>query len=77
MKQFPVIFKNESIEFVKECYLMRFKISTDVPNRNIDATNQIFHRKCNEVRCDFSMLSSDIKSNLISTYCIDIYESQP
>ena len=49
-----------------------FKISTDVLNRNIDATIQTFYRKCNEVRFDFSMLSSDIKSKLISTYCMDL-----
>ena len=36
MKKCPVIFKNESIEFVKECCLLGFKISTDVLNRNID-----------------------------------------
>ena len=42
MKQFPVIFKNESIEFVKECCLLGFKISTDVLNRNIAATIQTF-----------------------------------
>ena len=68
MKQFPVIFKNESIGFVKESCLLRIKISTDVLNRNIDAAIQTFHRKCNEVRFNFSMLSSDIKSKLISTY---------
>ena len=33
MKQFPVIIKNESIEFVKECCLLGFKISTDILNR--------------------------------------------
>ena len=76
MKQCPVIFKNESIEFVKECCLLGFKISTDVLNRNIDATIQTFYRKCNEVRFDFSMLSCDIKSKLISTYCMDLYGSQ-
>ena len=56
--------------------LLGFKISTDVLNRNIDATIQTFYRKCNEVRFDFSMLSSDIKSKLISTYCMDLYGSQ-
>ena len=29
-----------------------------------------------EARFDFSMLSSDIKSKLISTYCMDLYGSQ-
>ena len=76
MKQFPVIFKNESIEFVKECCLLGFKISTDILNRIIDATFQTFYRKCNEVRFDFSMLSSYIKSKLISTHCMDFYGSQ-
>ena len=76
MKQFPVMFKNESIEFVKECCLIGLKISTDIVNRNIDATIQTFYGKCNEVRFDFSMLSSNIKSKLISTYCMDLYGSQ-
>ena len=76
VKQFPVIFNNESIEFVKECCLLGFKISTDVLNRNIEATIQTFYRKCHEVRFDFSMLSSDIKSKLISTYCMDLCGSQ-
>ena len=37
---------------------------------------QAFYRKYNEVRFDFSMLSSDIKSKLISTYCLNLYGSQ-
>ena len=78
MKQFPAtsIFKNESIKFVKERCLLGFIISTDILNRNIDATIQTFYRKCNKVRFDLSMLSSDIKSKLISTYCTDLYGSQ-
>ena len=38
MKQLPVIFKNESIEFVKKCCVLGFKISTDILNKIIDAT---------------------------------------
>ena len=39
MKQFhAVIFKNESIECVKACCLLGFKIPTDILNINIDAT---------------------------------------
>ena len=48
------------LAFIKECCLLRFEISTDILNRNIDATIQTFYRKCNEVRFDFPMLSSDI-----------------
>ena len=76
MKQFPVIFKNESIEFVKDCCLLGFKISTDILNRNIDAKIQTFYRKCNEVQFDFSMFSSGIKSKLTFTYCMNLYGSQ-
>ena len=43
---------------------------------SIVATVQTFYRKCNEVRFDFSMLSSDIKSKLISTFCMELYGSQ-
>ena len=53
-----------------------FAVVTDVLNRNIDATSQTFYRKFNEVRFDFSMLSNDIKSKLISIYCMDLYGSQ-
>ena len=76
MKQLPIIFKYESIEFIKECCLLGFNISTDILIRNTDTTIQTFYRICNEVRFDFSMLSSDIKSKLISTYCMDLYGSQ-
>ena len=41
-------------------------------NRIIDSVIQIFWKKCNEVRFDFSMLSSDIKSKLIYTYCMEL-----
>ena len=64
------------LAFIKECCFLRFEISTDVLNRNIDATIQTFYRKCNEVQFDFPMLSSDIKSTLIFTYCMDLYGSQ-
>ena len=45
-----------------EYCLLGLKISTDIQNRNIEAAIQTFYRKCNEVRFDFSMLSSEIKS---------------
>ena len=31
-----------------------------------------FNRKCNEVRLDFSILNSDIKSKCISIFCMDV-----
>ena len=35
-----------------------------------------FNRKCNEVRLDFSILHSDIKSKPISIFCMDtVYET--
>ena len=73
MKQFPITYKSEHIESVTECCLLGLKLSTDIQNRNIEATIQTFYRKCNEVQFDFSMLSSDIESKLISPCGIDFY----
>ena len=49
MKQFPITYKSEHIESVTECCLLGLKLSTDIQNRNIEATIQTFYRKCNEV----------------------------
>ena len=43
IKQFPIIFKNRKIEFVKECCLLGLKISTDIQNSNIEAAIQTFY----------------------------------
>ena len=61
MKQFPVVYKMSPLNLFKNVVLQR----------NIDARIQTIYRKCNEVRFYFSMLSSDNKSILISTYCME------
>ena len=73
---FPVNFKNIQLTFVKECHLLGIYLSEDISNRNIEASIQTFYRKCNEVKFDFNLLSSDIKAKLISIYCMDLYGSQ-
>ena len=35
-----------------------------------------FNRKCNELRYDFKLLPSDVKSQLFSSFCLDAYGSQ-
>ena len=63
MKQFPVIFKNESIEFVKEFCLLGFKISTDILNRNIDATIQHFIKSVTKFDLTFLCYLATINQN--------------
>ena len=48
-------------------------IPRDILNRDIQSSINTFNRKCNEVRLDFSILNSDIKSKLISILCMDLY----
>ena len=50
-----------------------FSISRDILNRDIQSSITMFNRKCNEVSLDFSILNSDIKSKLISIFCMDLY----
>ena len=49
-------------------------ISRDILNRDIQSSINTFNRKCNEVSLDFSILNGEIKSKLISTFCMDLYE---
>ena len=76
LSHFPLNFKNVNLEFVKQCHLLGVYISTDILYRNIQSTIHTFYRKCNEVRLDFAMVSSEIKAKLISIYCMDLYGSQ-
>ena len=66
-----VQFMGSPIGFVDKCYIVCFSISRDILNRDIKSSINTFNRKCNEVRLDFSILNSDIKSNLISMFCMD------
>ena len=50
-----------------------FSLSRDILNRDIQSLINTFNRKCNEVRLGFSILNSDIKSRLISIFCMDLY----
>ena len=56
-----VHFLGSPIGFVDKCKFLGFSISRD---RDIQSSINTFNRKCNEVRLDFSILNSDIKSNL-------------
>ena len=58
--------------FVEKCKFVGFSTSCDILNRNIKSSINTFNRKCNDVRLDFSILNSDIKSKLISIFCMDL-----
>ena len=64
MKQFPVIYKNESIEFDKECCLLGFKISTDILNKNIDATFKHFIENVTKFDLTFLCYLATLNQNL-------------
>ena len=67
-KKRHVFHPNENIELLKNVLsVLKFEI---------EATIHTFYRTCNEFRFHFSILSSDIKSRLISTYCMYLYGSQ-
>ena len=60
--------------FVDKYKFLGFSISRDILNRDIQSSINMLNRKCNEVRLDFSILNSDIKSKLISIFlwiCMD------
>ena len=61
------------IGFVDKCTFLGLSISRDILNRDTQSSINTFNRKCNEVRLDFSILNSDIKSKLISIFCMDLY----
>ena len=61
------------IGLVDKCKFLGFSISRDILNRDIQSSINTFNRKCNEVSLDFSILKCDIKSKLISIFCMDLY----
>lgn len=72
---YSVYFKGEVVNFVESCKLLGVSLSRDINDRLIKQTINSFYRKSNEVMLDFGSLSSDVKSSLFSTYCLDVYGS--
>ena len=66
-----VHFLGSPLGFVDKCKCLGFSISRDILNREIQSSISMFNRKCNKVSLDFSILNSDIKSKLISIFCMD------
>ena len=64
-------FMGNPLYFVDKCKFLGFSISRDILNRDIHSSINTFYRKCNEARLDFSILNSEIKSKLISLFCMD------
>ena len=63
----------EALYVFYKCIFLGFSISRDILNRDIQSSINTFNRKCNEVILDVSILNSEIKSKLISIFCMDLY----
>ena len=72
-----IVFTHKPIEFVSTIQLLGLNISTDIHDRHIPDTVRHFYWRTNKVLFDFSFISCDIKSRLMSTYmyCLDLYGS--
>ena len=70
-----IVFMHEPIEFVSKIQLLGINISTDIYYRHISDTVRHFYCRSNEVLFDISSISCDVKSNLMPTYCLDLYGS--
>ena len=57
--------------------LLGIHISNGFSDKNVFHTVHKFNRKCNELRYDFKLLPSDVKSQLFSSFGRDAYGSQP
>ena len=67
-----IVFMHEPIEIVCKVQLLCKNISTDIYDRHISDTVRHFYCRTNEVLFDFSSISFDIKSRLMSTYCFAV-----
>ena len=67
---------NTRIQCVNECVLLGIYTSNDLSDKNVFHTVHKFKRKCNELRYDFKLLPSNVKSQLFSCFCLDAYGSQ-
>ena len=70
-------FMGTAIKFVSEITFLGISIkNNDVTDHNIFKTSRKFYHKANQVMNDFKYLYSNIKSQLLSSYCLDAYGSQ-
>ena len=66
-----------AIKFVSEITFLGISIkNNDVTDHNISKTSRKFYHKANQVMNDFKYLYRNIKSQLLSSYCLDAYGSQ-
>ena len=64
-----------AIDYLTSTRLLGIPISADINDKNISGTVQNLYYKANSVLYDFKYVSSDVKSRLLSTYCLDAYGS--
>ena len=67
---------NTSIDFMECTQLLGVHISNNIADRNITNIIHKFYAKVNSVMYDFRNVPCQVKANLLSTYCLDLYGSQ-
>ena len=73
----PISFMDTVINYTPQCTLLGIPFSnSNILDRNISLSVQRFYCKANEVLADFKNVTCDIKSRLLSTYCLDVYGCQ-
>ena len=66
-----------AIKFVSEITFLSISIKhNDVTDYNISKTSRKFYHKANQVMNNFKYLYRNIKSQLLSSYCLGAYGSQ-
>ena len=70
-----VRFMGRSVEFVNSVDLLGVPVYADLKANHIHSNVQKLYCKVNSVSCDFKDIPSDVKSKLIDTYCLDLYDS--
>ena len=70
-----MVFMHEPIEIVSKIQLLGINISSDIYDWHISGKVGHFYCRTNKVLLDFTSIYCDIKSILMSTYCLNLYGS--
>ena len=71
----PIVFMDNHIDFISSTVLLGVNLSDNIFNKHISNTVRNFYCRSNELLFDFSAICYDLKSRLMSTYCMDLYGS--
>ena len=66
---------DNQIDFISSTVLLGINLSDNIFNKHISNTVRNFYCRSNELLFDFSTICYDLKSRLMSTYCMDLCAS--